>query len=403
MTTTVRARDARDLLSALPYLVGFRPVESAVVACLRPDGTVGLVARVSLAEVRDPAEREQVAGLLATRAGEDGAPAALVVLYTAAPVTPGTAGRAVADALRAALLRRVPFVERWVVGESRYRALDCDDDRCCPPDGHPVAALESTAVSARLVLEGFGLAASREAVHALGRAGAAARGLAGRAAVRWQRAGDEARAERGRGADGPLREWRGASLDAWEACVRTAAEALARQARAPLAPAGSGERVPGPVELPPAPLGRLAAALADTAVRDAVLLWCVPGTGDLAVRTAGGGPAAELDAATAAALAAVVDPVVGRRPDPGRTAAAVAVLEAVVAHAPRHRTAAPLTLLGFLAWWSGDGGRAGDRVAAALAVDDGHRLAVLLSSALAAAVPPGWARRAVDPPGVTSG
>ncbi|MFH6687299.1 DUF4192 family protein, partial [Cellulosimicrobium funkei] len=147
---------------------------------------------------------------------------------------------------------------------------------------------------------------------------------------------------------------------------------------------GAGAAVPAATVL-----GRLAAGQESVPVRDAVLLSLVPGTDDLPDRTVRGG---DVDAGTGRAIAAVVDPGAGLAPDPAVTGPARAVLEAVVAHAPRGSTAPALTLLALVAWWHGDGGRARRRLAEALAEDPTYRLALLLASALDAGVPPGWVR-----------
>lgn len=359
-TATMRVRGARELLSAVPYALGYRPAECVVVVCVRHDGTLGLVARAGLDDLADARRRAAVGDLLARRAHEDGARVAFVVGYAGGATGPGSVVAEAVDALAAAVGERVPGCERWVVGERTYRSPDCADPTCCPPGGAPVAELESTAVRARLVVDGWSPAASRDALYRLARAPEAARGLAGKAARRW---------ERTTAAEEP-RDRRAAAYDAWVGAVRAGADALG-----------------------PAALGRLAAALADVPVRDAVLLWCVPGHEDAARRTARGDAGADLDDATAAAIASVVDGERAAAPDADRTAAATAVLEAVAAHAPRRLAAPALTLLAFLAWWSGDGGRAGYRLDAALAADPGHRLARLLDAALRAGLPPGWLRR----------
>jgi hypothetical protein len=358
-TATMRVRGARELLSAVPYALGYRPAACVVVVCVRDDGAMGLVARAGLDDLADVARRAAVADLLAHRAHEDGARVAFVVGY-ASDTGPASAVVGAVETLAGAVGVLVPGCERWVVGDRTYRSLDCADPACCPPGGAPVDELESTAVRARLVVDGWSPAASRDDLYRLGRAPAAARGLAGKAARRWER-----------GATGDDRlAWRGASYDAWVGAARAGADAVG-----------------------PAALGRLAAALADVPVRDAVLLWCVPGHEDAARRTASGDAGRDLEDATAAAIASVVDAASAAAPDAERTAVAVAVLEAVAAHAPRRLVAPVLTLLAFLAWWSGDGGRAVYRLDAALAAEPGHRLARLLDAALRAGLPPGWLRR----------
>jgi hypothetical protein len=136
-------------------------------------------------------------------------------------------------------------------------------------------------------------------------------------------------------------------------------------------------------------LGRLQAALADVLVRDAVLLGFVDGTDRVADRVVagdGGGPE------VGHALRLIVDPDVGVPPDPRRHRASEALLEQVVAHSRRSAQAPALTLLAVLAWWRGDGARAGMLVDRALAADPGHRLAVLMTQTLDAGMPPGWLR-----------
>ncbi len=365
---TVRVRDTRDLLSVVPYALGYRPTECVLVVCVRHGGGLGLVARTDLADLRGAADRAHVATLVAARAGEDGTVSAWVILYTADDAEPGSAARAAADAFSAALDEVVPERESWVVGPDRYRSLDCGDPLCCPPEGYPSGGLESTAPGAQLVLAGVSPLPSRDALYRVPRADQARRNLAGRAAGRWERARTEAR-DAGPGEESA---WRSRSFDAW--CEATAVVAAGR--------------TPGP-----ALLGRLAAALEDRWVRDAVLVSFVPGGEAHAAAVALGDVADdEADAAVGEAIAAVVDPASARRPDEDRARTCVAVLEQVVAHAARRRTAAPLTLLSFLAWWSGEGARASYRNAEALAVDPEYRLALLVAAALDAALPPGWVR-----------
>ncbi|GAB2474074.1 hypothetical protein GCM10007967_31760 [Xylanimonas ulmi] len=366
----MRVRDTRDLLSIVPFALGYRPAECLVVVCVRRAGGLGLVARADLADLRRPGERSHVAELVATRAGQDATAAAYVIVYTAADTSPGTPARTAADAFAAALDAVVPERESWVVGRRRYWSLDCADPECCPPDGFPLDALESTEPGAQLVLAGRAPARSRDELYRVSRADEARRGLAGRAASRWARARERDAAPEA------LTSWRAQSFDAW----RLAAE-----------------RAAGGGEIPAALLGRLAVALEDRTVRDAVLLWLVPGRADLAAAVAAGGEGdCATDAATGEAIAAVVDPACACLPDEEWVAAATAALEAVVAHAARRRTVAPLTLLAFIAWWTGEGSRANYRLAEALAVDPGYRLARLLDAALEAALAPGWVNARCD-------
>ncbi|GAA1739715.1 hypothetical protein GCM10009809_38930 [Isoptericola hypogeus] len=434
----VRVRSARDLVAAVPHLLGYRPHESLVVVCVTDESVLGLVARVGLDDlarevVEPPAGRERAVDRLVAAARRVGTTEIVAVVHTARD--PRRIRRTVDPALAA--LELAGDVEPWIVTPEGYRGIDCSDPSCCPPRGRPLAELEHRAVNAALVLAGRAVAPSAEEAYRIVPASEARRSRAARAAARADRARAAVDAAAGAlggrssGAAGsppsspsPMPARTPSSMpsstrtdaarrassgyDLWCDLVRHAARELRT------AP-------PGGTDLPPARLGRLAVALAEVPVRDAVLLSTIPGADEVARRTARGaadlpgeahartpgdagpgdagpgdaGPgdeAFDVEAATARAIARIVDPRVAVRPDPGAVAAARVVLEQVVAHVPRRWHAAPLTLLGLLAWWQGDGGLAAHRLAAARAVDPAYRLAALFGGVLSAAVPPGWVR-----------
>ncbi|WP_265521413.1 DUF4192 domain-containing protein [Oerskovia flava] len=373
MTTTIRARGPRELLAYVPYRLGYRPADSVVLVSLRPPrGRIGLVARADVDDLSDLEHGPQLARSLVTHLCGDGAARAALVLYSDVPLRGSVRGARERAAVEHAREAAEPFlgdVEAWVVSSSGYYALDCTDDDCCPPLGRPLRDLEGSEISAHMVLAGTTVADSRAASFLIRPAPGELRRRAARAAARWRRRGEEARAVPGASAD-----WQADGLDAWRRAVA-------------LAERGDG----GGSVLPAALLGRLEAALGSVPVRDAVLVSLVPGTGDLSDRTVGGG---DVDEGTSRAIGAIVDPRSAVEPDEDLTAPARAVLEAVVAHGARGAQAPALTLLAVLAWWHGDGGRAGERARAALEHDPGYRLALLLDRALDAGVPPGWARAA---------
>ena len=408
--TVVRVAGPEDLLAYIPYRLGFEPAESVVAVSLTgPRQRVGLVARVDLDDLRlrqpdDPGgpDGAATARWLADHVVADGADRAVVVLYTAAdPTAASSPARRAAELLRARLERRLPGVEVWLVAPTGFRALDCTDPGCCPAEGRPLDALKGSRVAAHMVLEGRTIAGTREERYALRPAPENARTQARRAAARWSdshrrllngtrfpdgrapidRATPDG-AVRGGGAQAvraqrALAEWGAESLGLWRDAVRRAAGAE-----------------PGrPAVLSPVDLGKLGAALADTPVRDAVLLSLAPGTEETALRTARREVDGDTDAATGTVMARIVDPERGVPPDEDITHAARAVLEAVVTHVPRNRRAPAFLLLALIAWWHGDGGLAAERVADALGVDPDYRLALLLRGAIAGGVPPGWVRR----------
>lgn len=414
--TVVRVAGPEDLLAYIPYRLGFEPAESVVAVSLTgPRQRVGLVARVDIDDLLlrqpdDPGgpDGAATARWLADHVVADGADRAVVVLYTTTdPTAPTGAARRAVDLLRARLERRLPGTEAWLVTPTGYRALDCADPMCCPAEGRPLSTLQGSRVAAHMVLEGRTVAGTREERYALRPAPETARTQARRAAARWSDTyrrllnrtrfpggggpvdgtAPETPARSSRGprtassqalrAERELAEWGAQSLDLWRSAVRTAAGAGPGQAPA----------------LAPVDLGKIGAALADTPVRDAVLLSLAPGTEETALRTARRQADDDTDAATGAVMARIVDPELGVPPDEELTRAARDVLEAVVTHVPRNRRAPAYVLLAMLAWWHGDGGLAAERVSDALGVDPGYRLALLLRGAVAGGVPPGWVRR----------
>lgn len=380
--TTVRVRGPQDLIAFVPFRLGYQPSESVVVVSLRGSRqVVGLVARMDLdaydgrcADGRPAAQA--AAESLADIATRDGADRVVVVGYTdaalPAAVETGTRVRRALEVTAARVEARLPGTESWVVTPGGYRALDCTDPLCCPPEGRPSDDIVHSRVAASMVLAGRSVAPSRADRLHIHRASPEARRSAGRSCSRWEKARVTTTG------------WEARSLEEWRVAVRRA---------------GSAE--PGEtVELEPVLLGRLGAAISDRWVRDALLLWLTsaddPADADAVLRTAERRVDAETDAAAGRAMARIVDPEVAARPGDERAGPAVRVLEQIVAHVPRARQPAPLTLLGLVAWWGGDGAMASGRLSAALAIDGEYALAELVSRALDAGLPPGWVRRETE-------
>lgn len=377
MTTTIRTREPRELLALIPFQLGFRPRESAVVVSIRSHRSrVGLVARVDLDALADAEHGPVLGRSLVQHLLRDGAAGVVLVLYTARDVrgVDAEVGRAAHRHLAEAAEHLLTEPSSWVVGPEGWFGLGCEDVRCCPPAGRSLTDLDSATVSAEMVLRGASVAPTREQLGDVGRAGTRDRRSARRAAARW--------AARRDACAGPeeLHRWRRTGLGLWRSELDHRREAAGPQQQAPLpdgvaAPAGRPE---------PPVLGRLAAALEDVLVRDAVLLLLIPGTGRLPDRLVAGDAGEEVGAA----LQRVVDPSCGVPPDEAATAAAESLLRSVGAHLPGHP--AVLTLLAILAWWQGDGARAGVLLERAVQHDPTYRLALLVEEALGHGMPPGW-------------
>ncbi|WP_250445352.1 DUF4192 family protein, partial [Actinotalea sp. C106] len=188
MQTTIRVGEPRELLAFIPFQLGFEPHESAVVVSLRGSGRVGLVARVDLEDLTDAEDGPQLARSLVTYLVEDGARSAVLVLYSGRDLRAAHGG-GLARAARAHLGRASePFltgVACWAVGPEGYYDPSCEDLGCCPPGGRPRTELESTAVSAQMVLEGSQVLPSRTDLGRVPLATDARRRSTRRAAARW--------------------------------------------------------------------------------------------------------------------------------------------------------------------------------------------------------------------------
>jgi hypothetical protein len=369
METTITVRRPAELLSYIPYRLGYPPHESVVVVSMRPPRRqIGLVVRIDIDDLTDERGGRSLMRTVARHLERDGAEALVVVAYSdREPDALWSALDVVHDEAGAA----APVVDRWLVTASGYANLDCDDPACCPPDGRPLDDIAASEVAARLVYAGRALASSREHAYQLPDGTPEGRRSARRAASRW----------RSRRATLPVQQWRREGLREWRDAL---AEAQARPRTAA-------------TRLPFARAGRLGAALVDRNVRDAVLVTLVGGPPELADGLVSDPvPGTELDEAVAAALGALVDPVAGRGPDEARVGPARGVLEQVAALVAPDDAAPALTLLALLAWWEGDGGLAGARLDAALDADPSHRLAQIIAPAVAGGLAPGWVRAERD-------
>ncbi|MFI6758156.1 DUF4192 domain-containing protein [Micromonospora sp. NPDC050417] len=147
MTSTdpprLTVRSTADLISAVPYLLGFHPADSLVLLAMR-DTRIVFVARGDLPEPGDPAALRQAAEYLTAVIRRQGAQAVTILGYGPADrVTPAVdqleavtqlAGLMVFDALR--------------VTDGRYWSYRCDEPGCCPPEGTPFDPATSVVAAA---------------------------------------------------------------------------------------------------------------------------------------------------------------------------------------------------------------------------------------------------------------
>lgn len=338
-----------DLVSLVPYLVGFHPRRSLVVLSLRgPRLRCGLAARFDLP---DDLTSEDFAAEAVPCVLRDAPDQVALLVYDDAPWDAGARPRqGLADALEQRFAEDgVPVKEAVYVGPERFWSMTCRSADCCPQAGTPLVDVASSAVAATLVLHGRAPLGDRDdLVSRVGPRGplttAAVASVAERELARRTALEDGA-------ADGVL---------SWAAEVTQLFDAMVRRCR---------QESRARLDADEAAL--LVTGMLDVELRDALSERC------------------------AAWLAALPDPAPVSGP-PVRPARheddpVTGVLLELAVMCDGQVAVAPLTLLAAQYWGAGEGALANAAVERALRIDPDYRLAVLLAQLLRAAIPPAWA------------
>ncbi|MBM3656327.1 MAG: DUF4192 domain-containing protein [Actinobacteria bacterium] len=137
----------KDLLSAVPFLIGFNPQDSIVLLSLK-NAAIAMAIRIDFPT--------QISGdelrVLTSHLSRDNAESAIAIFYKS-PI--GESQKEVISAVLAAIsdyglsLREVITVE-----QNRYRSLICEDQVCCPEEGNELPELIESRVAAEQVAEG---------------------------------------------------------------------------------------------------------------------------------------------------------------------------------------------------------------------------------------------------------
>ncbi|MFI8368115.1 DUF4192 domain-containing protein [Streptomyces sp. NPDC085466] len=154
----VTLRSTAELADALPFVLGFHPTDSVVLVALHgANGRFG--GRIRVGIPRAPGEWDSTADHLAeclveTSARHSSPPDGIVGFLCQDPRPGETAGqvyerlRPLAQRLRTACgALDIPVYEVLCISDGRHFSYCCPDERCCPPDGTPLA-LSGTSVMA---------------------------------------------------------------------------------------------------------------------------------------------------------------------------------------------------------------------------------------------------------------
>jgi hypothetical protein len=148
-----------ELISAVPFLIGFHPADSLVVVALQ--GTlITFAVRIDLPELNAPEEEARAAVLhLATVVLRQDAEAVTIIGYGEEPRVAPAVMR-ISDAFRKA---GATVVDELHVEDGRFWSYLCTDSSCCPPEGQPCEPAHSV-VAAEATFAGAVALPNREAL-----------------------------------------------------------------------------------------------------------------------------------------------------------------------------------------------------------------------------------------------
>lgn len=130
----IRVASPRDLLSIVPYLLGFHPQRSLIVVGIRPPrDRVHVCLRYDLPDPPEPGHAHDIAAHAAAVLAREHVTTAVVAGYGPSHlVTPA------AELLREQLTSAgITLREMLRVDEGRYWSYLCQDPACCPAEGVP--------------------------------------------------------------------------------------------------------------------------------------------------------------------------------------------------------------------------------------------------------------------------
>jgi hypothetical protein len=330
----VRIGSAEGILAVVPHLLGFRPADSLVVL-----GIGGPHARIRLAfryDLPDPPDNElsaDIAEHAVSVLGRQHLAMAVAVGYG-----PGSTVTPVMDVVGPALREAgIASQDMLRVEGGRYWSYTCQDVECCPPDGMPFDTKAHPA-SAALTAAGLTVLAGRsELARTLAPVAEAVASMQAAVGRARQRAGELIDLPAAAGGGDPF-------LPIADAGRKSVKQAIAKYRR--------GGKVTDHEEM-----AWLGLTLSDLRVRDDA--WA--------------------------------------RMDPDFHESHERLWVDLVRHVPTEFVAAPAALLAFTAWQAGNGALASVAIERVLDADPQYSMALLISDALHAGLPPSAARLPMTP------
>ena len=136
-----------DLLAAIPFLIGYHPIDSLVLVSIKDD-CVGMAMRIDY-----PIDQSEIAfDLCASHISADEADGALIVAYQ--PRERSDGDEVLAQTTAALSRAGIAIYESILIAEGSYRSLLCHDITCCPIEGRPVPPHDSSRIAMESVVAG---------------------------------------------------------------------------------------------------------------------------------------------------------------------------------------------------------------------------------------------------------
>ncbi|WP_200301660.1 DUF4192 domain-containing protein [Streptomyces adelaidensis] len=175
----VTLRTPAELADALPYLLGYRPEDSIVLVALHDRDTRGRFggrARLGIPAQTDdwPSVAQQLAHGLVTGSERRGAKPESMVAFLCQDPASGESSEDVMERLRplAQLLRRacgsldVPVVEALCISDGRFWSYCCPGNGCCPPQGAAMGLPGTSVLAAAATYAGLQVRGSLKEMRA---------------------------------------------------------------------------------------------------------------------------------------------------------------------------------------------------------------------------------------------
>jgi hypothetical protein len=136
-----------DLLAAIPFLIGYHPIDSLVLVSIKED-CIGMAMRIDY-----PIDQSEVTfDLCASHISAEEAEGALIVAYQ--PHGRSDGDHVLAQTTAALSRAGIAIYESILIADGSYRSVLCHDVTCCPIEGRPVPPLDSSRIAMESVVAG---------------------------------------------------------------------------------------------------------------------------------------------------------------------------------------------------------------------------------------------------------